>query len=92
MPAYCGVFQKFAALDHAGEGGVIHIVIMLVGPFLGTGGRVVTETLTKSCGQRRTTSATTLDLPTPEGPETTVSRGRTTALGPGSRTVTVWSQ
>lgn len=49
---------------------------------------MVTETLTNSCGQRRTTSATTLDLPTPEGPARTVSRGLARSLHPGSPTVT----
>src|SRR5256714_13596686 len=44
--------------------------------------------LTNSCAQRRTTSATTLDFPTPEGPETTVSRGPAASLAPASHTST----
>src|SRR6476661_7280031 len=40
----------------------------------GRGRRVVTETDTQTSGCRRRTSATTVPLPTPEGPESTVSR------------------
>src|SRR6478735_12829571 len=40
----------------------------------GRGRRVVTDTETQTSGCRRRTSATTVPLPTPDGPESTVSR------------------
>src|SRR5690348_337838 len=45
----------------------------------GRGARVVTETESQTCGEARRSRATTVLLPTPEGPDRTVSRAGTGA-------------
>src|SRR5438874_1095831 len=63
-----------------------HLVELVLGGELdpGRGSRVVTDTDSQICGCRLRTSAMTLLLPTPEGPERTTSRGDPGTVKPRS--------